>query len=201
MGQKNIIKPVLARPIAFVYLIFRPRSHPRSNTWPHSPIASPKWNFDLTKADDRNKISAAFADANRKLSPFRSVCLWVRLLFSVCLCSSFFLSVCVGCIQRTLTYFVRGSITVKLTSCLTGLGSTKHFEFNIGKAAKSKLIKQEEFSRTVILPLTKSPVVSMRLFVSVYKSTQRTFSTLSFFDFITHQCDQTGRFIGLWATF
>ena len=27
--------------------------------------------------------------------------------------------------QRTLSYFVRGSITVQLTSCLTGLDSTK----------------------------------------------------------------------------
>ena len=27
--------------------------------------------------------------------------------------------------QKTLTYFIRGSITVQLTSCLTGLDSTK----------------------------------------------------------------------------
>jgi len=27
--------------------------------------------------------------------------------------------------QRTLTYFVRGGITVRVTSCLTGLDSTK----------------------------------------------------------------------------
>ena len=32
--------------------------------------------------------------------------------------------------QRTLTYFIKGSITVKLTSCLTGLDSAALFMFN-----------------------------------------------------------------------
>ena len=32
--------------------------------------------------------------------------------------------------QETLTYFVRGSITVRLTSCLTGYDSAAMFVFN-----------------------------------------------------------------------
>ena len=51
--------------------------------------------------------------------------------------------------QRTLTYFVKGSIT----SCFTGSGVTKKVNL-CNKAAESKPVKQD-VSHTVILPLSK----------------------------------------------
>ena len=56
------------------------------------------------------------------------------------------------------THFLMGSITVRLTSCLTGLDSTKLVNLYLiqdsSKAAESKPVKQE-VSRTVILSLTQ----------------------------------------------
>ena len=62
--------------------------------------------------------------------------------------------------QRKLTYFKSGSISVWLTSCLTGLDLTKQVNplfFNIIKAAESTQIKRRSTvpTPTVILPLTK----------------------------------------------
>ena len=45
----------------------------------------------------------------------------------------------VGTFQRILTYFVRGSITVCLTFCLSNQGNL----LKISKAAESKQVKQE----------------------------------------------------------
>ena len=59
----------------------------------------------------------------------------------------------IGSIQRTLTIWE--SINVQLTSCLTGLDSTKHIKLMLiqhKKAAESKQNKQE-VSHTVILPI------------------------------------------------
>ena len=56
--------------------------------------------------------------------------------------------------QRTFTYYIRGSISIWLTSCLTSLYSAALLTFNqqqITCTVKSKPVKQE-VSRKVILP-------------------------------------------------
>ena len=58
--------------------------------------------------------------------------------------------------QRTLTYLVRGSISVQLTFYFTGLDLARQLNLllNTNKVAESKAFKQED-SHTVILTLTK----------------------------------------------
>ena len=56
--------------------------------------------------------------------------------------------------QMTLTYFVMGIITLRLTSCLTGLDFVVLNNINrFTCLTKSKPVKRE-VSHTVILPLT-----------------------------------------------
>ena len=57
-----------------------------------------------------------------------------------------------GPIQRTLTYFVRGSITVRLTSCLTGYNSAALLVFNLIQIYKFGSIQT---CHSVILLFTK----------------------------------------------
>ena len=45
--------------------------------------------------------------------------------------------------QRTLLYFVKGSITVRLTSCLTGLDSTKQFDVFLIRHKQSTCIQTQ----------------------------------------------------------
>ena len=61
--------------------------------------------------------------------------------------------------QRTLIYFVRGSITVLLTSCLTGLDSVSLLMFN---QQKINLFDQIETG------LTRLPLASKRIQLAKY---------------------------------
>ena len=51
--------------------------------------------------------------------------------------------------QKTLTYFIRGSITVQLTSCLTGL--------DLAKQVNQLLIKLKQSSRFQTIPTGGQP--------------------------------------------
>ena len=63
----------------------------------------------------------------------------------------------IGIVQRTLIYFVRGSISVKLTSCLTGFNQTSKYGTN-SALAESKQSKQE-VDHKMRLPVTKKVCV------------------------------------------
>ena len=52
--------------------------------------------------------------------------------------------------QRTLTYFIRGSITVRVSSCLTGKDSAVLLMLNLIEIFKPKTVRQE-VSNTVML--------------------------------------------------
>ena len=60
-----------------------------------------------------------------------------------------------------LTYFIRGSVTVRLTSCLTGLDVTKQVKLLFGFSCfalvelETALLGKYEVSLTAILPLAK----------------------------------------------
>ena len=47
-------------------------------------------------------------------------------------------------LQRTLAYFLRGSITVQLTSCLTGLDSTKQVDILLIQHKRSSWIQTKQ---------------------------------------------------------
>ena len=58
--------------------------------------------------------------------------------------------------QRTLTYFIKGSINVQLTYCLTGLDATKQVYLLLIQHKQSSLIKTNKAARrTVKLTLAR----------------------------------------------
>ena len=94
--------------------------------------------------------------------------------------------------ENTLTYLIKGSITVLLTSCLTGLDSVALLYLN---------------HLLVGLPLWNNSVFSGPTDHTHFKLAKNWISLLTKWQYLYYlcvrsvQCDQIGRYFGLWATF
>ena len=100
-------------------------------------------------------------------------------------------------VQRTLTYFIRGTITVWLTTCLTGLDLAKQVNMLLIKHKQSNWIKTSQIGGLMYSDTSPYKVHGLNIWVETFAScwksqsceTFQTFNPLYFLILIVEQCN------------